>query len=96
MMNSIKTKRIYIACLIIVALMTAVGIFICNSQGIDVLRPEYIRDVSVDIIGMLVCEILLVGLFASDNKDVRNRAMFRINFSLATLFFLVIIYRRQS
>ncbi|MDO4966086.1 MAG: histidine kinase [Lachnospiraceae bacterium] len=88
MMNSNKVKRIYLVLMSAVELMIVIGAILFfkeNSKSID---TNYVRDMAIDIMGLLVCGILLLGIFAGKNDEKQNHAMFRMNFSLSALFFL--------
>ena len=87
-MNSKTIKKIYIGCMTLVVAMIVTNIIIFNEVGIEILRPDYIKDIAVDTMGMLVCGVLLISIFAGSKDDIQNRSMFRMIFSLTTLFFL--------
>lgn len=78
-------KRIYLIFLVLVAAMTAAGVYLSSCSGIEVLRAEYIRDVAIDAIGMLMGCVLMLGLYREDIDDKRNHAMFRMIFTLSVL-----------
>lgn len=88
MMSTKKIKNIYIGCMIMSAIMIITGIVACWNVGADGLRPLYVRNVSIDNMGILICGILLLGLYAGKSDDRQNRAMFRMFFSLSVLFFM--------
>ena len=87
-MNSKIIKKIYLVCLAIVAIMVVVGLILSNVTSLEALRASYIRDVAVDSIGMLVCGILLIGIYAGDIKDKQNTSMFRMIFVISLLFLI--------
>lgn len=87
-MNSTKTKKIYLFCLALNAVMVLVGLTLNVSEYLYDLSPEYIRDVAIDAMGMLAGGVLLFGLFTEVNPDRRNRSMFRMVFALNNLFFM--------
>lgn len=87
MKNSNITRNIYSGCMIFVALMIVAGLFLYIIVGSETLSASYIENVYADNMGMLTCGVLLLGLYASKNKDGQNHSMFRMTFSLTALFF---------
>lgn len=86
MTNYNKYKRIYLCLLFLVGAMIITGVCFCWNISQDALESKAIRDVTIDTFGMIVCGILLLGLYAGKIEDHQNRAMFRIIFSLTELF----------
>ena len=91
MMSSKNVRKIYIGLFALVEIMTAIGIYLYFSVDYTNISMGYARDMSVDCISMLVCGVLLIGIFAGNNEDKQNHAMFRIIFSLTTLFLIDLI-----
>ena len=91
MMNSTKDKYIkipYIGCLILVATILLISIYIGATVKVEsLMEPGYYRDIAIDVMGMLVGNVLILGLIAEDTGDKINRAMFRLVFILFVLFF---------
>lgn len=94
MMSSEKVKKIYIGFLAFTAIMIIAGICLYSGINADDIIGEYARDMAIDCLGMLICGVLLIGIFAGNNEDKQNRAMFRIIFSLNTLFFCDLLTSR--
>lgn len=88
MMNFNIIKKIYIVCMGLESLMIAVGIWICCIMEYEKLSMAYVRNMSIDNMGMIICGVLLLSIFAGNNADKQNRSMFRVIFSLTVLFFL--------
>lgn len=89
MMNSTNTiKRVYFVCMCLIVGMVLTGIYLCSGETLKGFGYEYVRDVSVDIMGMLVCGIIFIGIYTGDKDYSQNKAMFRMLFSLAVLFFM--------
>lgn len=88
MMKSNKIKKIYSVILILVAIMIITGICLYNVVDFERIIEGYVTDLVVDCLGMLICGVLLIGIFAGNNEEKSNHAMFRMVFSLNTLFFL--------
>ena len=91
MMNSKNVQKIYIGLFTLVEIMTVVGIYLYYSVDYTNITMGYARDMAVDCVGMLVCGVLLIGLFAGNKEDRQNHAMFRIIFLLTTLFLVDLI-----
>lgn len=91
MLNFSRTKYIkmyYIGCLILVATVLLTGIYLGATVKIEALMEAgYYRDIAIDVMGMLVGNVLILGLIAEDREDKINRAMFRLVFTLIILFF---------
>lgn len=87
-MNITKIKNIYVLYMIIAAVMTWVAVYMIGSAGLENLRASYIKDVAIDTVGMLTCEILFIGLYAEENGDKQNHSMFRMILSLIVLLFM--------
>lgn len=87
MMNSDKVKKIYIVCMTLVTIMLVAGTYLCGITRMEGLSVAYIRDIAVDVMGMLVCGVLMMGVYAGDKEDRQNHSMFRMSFSLVVLFF---------
>ena len=88
MMNSKFIERKYLGCIAAIIVMIIVSIYFNAYVGFEGLSISYIRDVSVDFMGILVSFILLIGILAESKEAKRNRAMFRMIFVLAVLFFI--------
>lgn len=88
MMNSKKIRKIYLGLMVLVALFIVTSI--CAFVGVNTGRviTRYVTDIAIDNMGILVCGVLLLGIFAGDYEDRQNHAMFRMIFSLSVLFFL--------
>lgn len=91
MMSTKNVKKIYTAFLFFVAIMIATGIYFYYSADYTSLSMVYARDMAMDCMGMLICGVLLIGIYAGNNEDKQNQAMFRIIFSLTTLFMVDLI-----
>ena len=91
MMNSKNVQKIYIGLFTLVEIMTVVGIYLYYSVDYTNITMGYAKDMAVDCVGMLVCGVLLIGLFAGNKEDRQNHAMFRIIFLLTTLFLVDLI-----
>ena len=91
MKNSNITRNIYSGCMIFIALMIVAGLFLYIIVGSETLSAIYVKNVYADNMGMLTCGVLLLGLYASKKKDGQNHSMFRMIFSLTTLFFMDLI-----
>lgn len=91
MMNSNKIRKMYLVCMGLVAIIIIAGLCMLFMGNPDGLSAAYIRDISVDNMGMLICGVLLLGLYASKNKDNQNHSMFRMIFSLTILLFCDLI-----
>lgn len=87
-MSTKAIKRIYIFCLALVTIMIVTGLILCRGTSVAGLNNDYAQDVGVDVMGMLVCWVLAVGIYAGKEKDTQNMAMFRMIFVLIVLFFL--------
>ena len=88
MMNSNGVKKIYLGFMAVVAIMIVIGTILFFKVDTEALRIDYVRDIVIDDMGMLICGILLLGIYAGKNDDKQNHAMFRMFFSLSALFFL--------
>ncbi len=88
MMNSKLIRNIYVVAMTLVAIMILVGMVITSGRSGVQIRTEYVRDVAVDTLGMLVCGVFLIGLYAGDKDDKQNRCMFRMIVILSALFFM--------
>ena len=88
MMNFNKIKKIYLCFFSLVAMMIVTGVCFSIRLGYESLSLDYVRDVTVDNMGMLTCGILLLGIYAGNKEDKQNQAMFRMIFSLSALFLL--------
>lgn len=91
MMSSNNVRKIYIGLFTLVEIMTAIGIYLYYSVDYTNITMGYAKDMAVDCVGMLVCGLLLIGLFAGNKEDRQNQAMFRIIFLLTTLFLVDLI-----
>lgn len=90
-MSTKNVRKIYIGLLVLVEIMTAIGIYLYFSVDYTNITMGYAKDMAVDCVGMLVCGVLLIGLYAGNKEDRQNRAMFRIIFLLTTLFLVDLI-----
>lgn len=88
MMNTKKVRKIYMVLLFLATVMTVAGICLYCVVDTDSISVKYIKDMAMDCLGMLVCGVLLIGIFAGNTEDKQNHAMFRMIFSLNTLFFI--------
>lgn len=88
MMNSNRIRKIYAGFMSIVAVMIIAGICIYRLVDSAGLITSYVTDIAVDNLGMLICGVLLIGIFAGDYNDKQNHAMFRMIFALSVLFFM--------
>lgn len=88
MMNYKAIKKVYLICLAIAVIMVSVGVILIRDAGIGTLNAYYVRDVALDSMGMLVCGILLIGIYAGDIEDKQNMSMFRMIFTLNVLFLM--------
>lgn len=89
MMNSTKTlKKIYLGCVVIIVAMVLISVILCRGETLGRLSVDYVRDIAVDIMGMLVCGIIFFGIYTDESDFVQNKAMFRLLFSLSILFFV--------
>jgi len=78
----------YISSAVIVAILIICAFIYCNIGRIQALRPTYIRDVSIDLTGMIICGILIFSVAHDKPWDEQNRALFRLIFSLCIIFFM--------
>lgn len=90
-MSTKNVRKIYIGLLVLVEIMTAIGIYLYFSVDYTNITMGYAKDMAVDCVGMLVCGVLLIGLYAGNKEDRQNHAMFRIIFLLTTLFLVDLI-----
>ncbi|MCQ2499572.1 MAG: histidine kinase [Lachnospiraceae bacterium] len=88
MMSTKNVKKIYIGLLILAEAMIILGICLYNMVNLEDLIEGYATDLVVDCLGMLICGVLLIGIFAGNKEDKQNHAMFRMIFSLNALFFM--------
>lgn len=87
MMKSDNIKKIYLSLMSLVVIMITTGICLSLGEGFSGLSLDYAIDVAIDILGMLICFVLILGIFSGRKDDKQNHAMFRMMFSLTTLFF---------
>lgn len=80
--------RAYVICSVIIIGLIIISIIWARTSSIDGIRPEYIRDISIDIVGMIICGVLIFSLGHDKPWDVQNRTLFRLIFTLCILFFL--------
>jgi len=81
-----KIEITYIVSSIILAVLIALSFIYCNGGRIEALKPNYIRDVSVDITAMVLCGVLIFSLAHDKPWDAQNRSLFRLVFTLCLLF----------
>lgn len=81
-----KINIIYKISAAMVALIIVTALVMCMNGRIDRLRPEYIRDVSIDVAGMIICGILIFSIAHDKPWDEHNRSLFRLIFTLCGLF----------
>jgi len=81
----------YISSAVIIAILIIGAFMYCSFGRIDSLRPAYIRDVSIDIVGMILCGVLIFSVAHDKPWDAQNRSLFRLIFTLCVLFFLDIV-----
>jgi len=79
---------LYISSAIIIAILIVSAFLYCRIGRIDSLRPAYIRDVSIDIAGMIICGILTFSVAHDKPWDSHNRSLYRLIFTLCVIFFL--------
>lgn len=91
MTNSKKIKTMYVLCMIFAELITIVSLFLNSIVDNYGLRVDYVRDIAVDSMGMLIGGVLLIGLIVEKEYDKHNRSMFRVIFVLILLFFCEIL-----
>ena len=91
MMNSNSIKKAYIGFMVVVAMMITTVSCLQLVVGLESLSHDYVRDVAIDSMGMLICGILLIGIFAGRKDDRQNHAMFKIIICLSILFFVDIL-----
>lgn len=89
MMNIKNIKKIHFFCVLLAATMIVYSIYLYNGISLEQLPMEYVRDIAVDIVGMMVAGIMLLSLYTDKNDP--NRTMFRIIMILLSLFFLDVI-----
>lgn len=91
MMNSKVLKTVYYCCLLSILGMIVVGSYLCATVNLDRVSIVYIRNMSIDALGMLVATVLVVGMIFENKKERRNQAMFCMDYGLVVLFFLDIV-----
>lgn len=91
MMNSKTMKKIYLICLFLAAVMIGFGFYLCSGKSLDRLSIAYVRDAAVDVMGMLVAGLLLIGIYGGRSGIRQDRSMFRMIFALLALFFLDVV-----
>lgn len=91
MTNSKLLRNSYFTSLVVIAIMVLIGLYCCATFGPDQISVSYIRDIAVDTLGMLVGEVLIIGLIAEDRTDRHNQTMFGLIYGLIILFFLDVI-----
>lgn len=86
--KSEKTIRfLYISSIAVIVFLVLTALLFCNIGRLEELRPLYIRDVSIDVVGMILCGLLLFSLAGDKTRDRQNRALFRLIFVLSLLFY---------
>lgn len=91
MMSTKNVRKIYTGFLVLVVIMIITGICLFNGVDSKGLHEGYATDMTLDCLGMFICGVLLLGIFAGNNEDKQNHAMFRMIFTLNTLFFFDIL-----
>lgn len=83
-----KYRNFYIgSTLVAIAFFISASVF-CYVYKINELRPQYIRDVSIDMVAMVLCIILIFSLLHDKPWDAQNRSLFRLVVTLSILFYL--------
>lgn len=90
-MNTKSIKIHYLSSLVINAIMILIAIIMCSRAPYERIGADYIRDIAIDTMGLLVGGTLLIGLYAGNVEDRQNRSMFRIIFALSVLLFMDIL-----
>lgn len=89
--NNNKTENritnMYIICISVIVILVVTSVIFCSIGHLERLEPLYIRDVSIDITGMILGGLLLFSLFGDKPRDKHNRALFRLVFTLCLLFY---------
>lgn len=89
-MTSAKADRniqiLYRCCIAFIVVLILASLVWGRIGNLYALSPSYIRDVSVDITGMIVCGMLIFSLAFDKPWDQQNRALFRLVFTLCLLF----------
>jgi len=85
--NDKKIQWIYISCIVFVFLLISSSFVWCNLSDLSSIRPVYIRDISIDITGMIICGLLILSLSFDKPWDRQNRAFFRLILSLCLVFY---------
>jgi len=81
-----KIQITYITATVVVVLLILLSFIWCRVDNLYLLRPAYIRDVSIDITGMFICGLLIFSLAFDKPWDKQNRALFRLIFTLCMNF----------
>ena len=77
--------------MIVMAVFIISSLIYCNVGRILELRPDYVRSVSIDLLGMIICGILVFSLAHDKPWDNQNRSLFRLIFTLCLLFYFDLI-----
>lgn len=85
--NDLIIKIMYISSAVVLALLIIISFWYCSNGRLSSLRPAYIRDVSIDVAGMIICGILIFSVAHDKPWDAHNRSLFRLIFTLCLLFF---------
>jgi len=81
-----KIKATYIISMIVIMLIISMSFLYCVFGEIYRLKADYIRDISIDIMGMVLCGILIFSLSHDKPWDKQNRSLFRLIFVVCLLF----------
>jgi len=81
-----KIEVLYIVSAVCAAILITMSFLFCYIWKANGLRPEYIRDVSIDITGMIICGVLIFSLVHDKPWDSQNRSLFRLVITLCFLF----------
>jgi len=82
--NLIKVSYIVsIAVIVVIIIATFVQ---CIAMDWLSLRPSFIRDISIDMTGLVLCGVIIFSLSQDKPWDEQNRSLFRLIFTLTTLF----------
>lgn len=91
MTNSKVVKGLYSTCIIITTIMIIGGVYLCGAIRLAELPLDYVRNIAVDTMGMLVGGVLILGLFSEMKKDKQSVAMLMMIFILNILFYIDIL-----
>lgn len=84
--NENLIKICYIVSIAAVDILLIVSLLGYRFMGLEKLRPHYIRDVSVDMMALIVCGVLVISIALDKPWDKQNRTLFRLIVTLSFLF----------